>query len=105
MIKVSVLYPYQPGVRLDLQYYCERHMAIVRECLGEALQGIAVESGLTGATPGSTPAYVTMGHLYFASVEAFQQAFAPHAERIMADLPNFTDSQPTIQISDIVLTP
>jgi len=42
-----------------------------------------------------------MGHLYCDSVEAFQTAFAPHAQTIMADIPNYTDIQPTIQISEV----
>jgi uncharacterized protein (TIGR02118 family) len=42
-----------------------------------------------------------MGHLYFDSVEAFQAAFGPHAPAIMADIPNYTDIQPVIQISEV----
>jgi uncharacterized protein (TIGR02118 family) len=34
-------------------------------------------------------------------VEAFQSAFGPHSEAIMADIPNYTDVQPTIQISEV----
>ena len=37
----------------------------------------------------------------FDSVDAFQQSFGPHAEEILGDLPNFTNVQPTIQISEI----
>jgi uncharacterized protein (TIGR02118 family) len=42
-----------------------------------------------------------MGHLYFDSAEAFQAAFAPHAQAIMADIPNYTNIQPAIQISEV----
>jgi uncharacterized protein (TIGR02118 family) len=34
-------------------------------------------------------------------VEAFQKAFAPHAQAIMADIANYTDVQPVVQISDV----
>jgi len=34
-------------------------------------------------------------------MEAFQTAFGPHAEAIMADIPNYTNIQPTLQISDV----
>ena len=30
-----------------------------------------------------------MGHLLFDSVEAFQEAFAPHAQAIVGDIPNY----------------
>ena len=36
------------------------------------------------------------------SVEAFQSGFGPHANEIMADIPNYTDLTPIIQISDVV---
>ena len=44
-----------------------------------------------------------MGHLLFDSVGGFQAAFEPHAARIMGDIPNYTNSTPTIQISEIKL--
>jgi uncharacterized protein (TIGR02118 family) len=56
---------------------------------------------MSGATPGSRPGFVAMGHLYFDSAEAFQTAFGPHAQAIMADVPNYTDIEPTIQISEV----
>jgi uncharacterized protein (TIGR02118 family) len=101
MIKLSVLYPDGAGKKFDIDYYCNRHIPMVREKLGAAVKGAAVEHGLSGGAPGSRPAYVAMGHLYFDSVEAFQAAFGPHAPAIMADIPNYTDIEPVIQLSDV----
>jgi uncharacterized protein (TIGR02118 family) len=101
MIKVSVLYPNNEGARFDIDYYCTKHLPMVRQKLGAACKGAAVEQGIAGATPGSRPAFIAMGHLYFDSIQAFQTAFGPHAEAIMADIPNYTDIQPTIQLSDV----
>lgn len=67
------------------------------------MQSAAVEQGLGGATPGSPPAFSAMGHLYFDSVEAFEAAFGPHAGAIMGDIPNYTNVQPTIQVSEVKL--
>jgi uncharacterized protein (TIGR02118 family) len=103
MIKVSVLYPNEEGKKFDMDYYCKSHIPMVQEKLGAALKGGAVEQGLSGAEPGSPATYVAMGHLLFDSVEAFQSAFGPHAETIMADVPNYTDIQPVFQISEVVL--
>jgi len=44
-----------------------------------------------------------MCHIFSDSVEAFQAAFGPHAQSIMADIPNYTDLTPVIQISDVVV--
>jgi len=42
-----------------------------------------------------------MAHLLFDSVQAFQGAFGPHADSIMADILNYTDIQPILQISEV----
>lgn len=60
-----------------------------------------IDYGIGGGQPGEMAPYVAMGHLMFDSVEDFQAAFPPHAEKIMGDLPNFTNAQPQIQISEI----
>jgi uncharacterized protein (TIGR02118 family) len=101
MIKVSVLYPNNNGSKFNIDYYCKSHIPMVQQKLGAACKGVAVEHGLSGATPGSRPAFVAMGHLYFDTAEAFETAFGPHAQEIMADIPNYTDIQPTIQVSEV----
>ena len=101
MIKVSVLYRNNEGCKFDMDYYCNRHIPMVREKLGRAVRGVTVEEGLGGAEPGSPPVYIAMSHLLFDSVEAFRSAFGLHAEAIMGDIPNYTDVQPTIQISEV----
>jgi len=101
MIKVSVFYPDREGSKFDMDYYCRSHIPMAREKLGPACKGVAVEQGIGGATPGSRPGFIAMGHLYFDSIEAFQKAFGPHADAIMGDIPNYTDIQPTIQISEV----
>jgi uncharacterized protein (TIGR02118 family) len=101
MIKVSVLYPNVKGKKFDMDYYCNKHMPMVQKKLGAACKGVAVEQGMSGAEPGSRAAYIAMGHLYCDSVEAFQKGFAPHAKEIRADIANYTDIEPTLQISEV----
>ncbi|MBO0710191.1 MAG: EthD family reductase [Acetobacteraceae bacterium] len=101
MIKVSVFYPASANAKFDMDYYCKSHMPMVQNTLGGACKSIAVEQGISGGAPGSSPSYVAMGHLYFDTLEAFQSGFAQHASKIMADIPNYTDIQPVIQISEV----
>jgi uncharacterized protein (TIGR02118 family) len=101
MIAVSALYPNIAGKKFDMQYYSSQHIPMVQQKLGAVLKGVAVEAGLGGVEPGSPASYIVMGHLYFDSVEAFQTAFGSHGQAIMGDIPNFTDLQPTIQISEV----
>ena len=101
MIKVSVLYPNEEGKSFDMDYYCNKHVPMVLEKLGDACKGGAVEEGLGGGAPGAPATYIAMGHLYFDSVEAFQSSFGPHTDAIMGDIPNYTEIQPVIQISEV----
>ena len=99
MVKVSVFYPNRPASHFDMSCYCSKHIPMVQRLLHPALKSVAVEEGIAGGSAGSPPPYLALGHLYFESVEAFQQAWAPHAAQIVGDVPNYTNSEPTIQIS------
>jgi len=101
MIQVSVLYANGEGSKFDISYYCEKHIPMVKQLLGAALKRVAVEQGIAGLEPGSRAPYHAMGHLQFESVEAFQASFGPHAGKIVGDVPNYTNTQPIIQISEI----
>ena len=103
MVKVSVMYPNHEGTKFDMTYYINRHIPMVRQLLGSALRGVSVEQGISGEGPGSPASYVAMGHLLFDSVEAFQTSFGPQAQAIMEDIPNYTNSGPIVEISEVKL--
>ena len=102
MTKVSVLYPSGENKTFDMDYYCNTHLPMVNKLLGSSLKGATVEKGLGGAEPGSTAPYAGMGNMYFDSVADFEQAFGPNAEKIMGDLPNFTNIEPILQVSEVM---
>jgi uncharacterized protein (TIGR02118 family) len=101
MIKVSVLYPQKDGGRFDMDYYLAKHMPLVRQKLGAALKGMSVEQGIAGGAPNSPAPFAAMGHLLFDTVGAFQSAMALHGAEFMADIPNFSNIEPTIQVSEV----
>ena len=101
MIKVSAFYPNEEGKKFDMGYYFDKHIPMIQQKLGAVCKRVAVEQGLGGVEPGSRATYRVMFHLYFDSIEAFQTAFGPNAQAIMGDIPNYTDIQPTIQISEV----
>ena len=103
MIKVSVLYPNGEGKSFDMDYYCNKHVPLVGGLLGDAVKGATVEKGLGGGTPDSPATYSAMSNLYFDSMEDFGNSFGPNADEIMADLPNFTNIEPIIQISEVMV--
>ena len=103
MIKVSVMYPNTPGARFNHEYYRDKHMPMVQAKLGPALKYYTVDKGLAGGAPGAPATYVGMCHLFCDSVETFQAGFGPHVKDIMADVPNYTDIAPVMQISEVVV--
>lgn len=103
MIKISVMYAGKPGDRFDHGYYRDRHMPLVQARMGAHCKFYTVDKGLAGGTPGAPPPFVAMCHIFCDSVETFQAGFGPHAQEIMADIANYTDLAPTLQISEVVV--
>ena len=103
MIKVSVMYPATPGARFDHDYYRDKHMPMLKQKMGDACKSYTIDKGLAGGAPGSPAPYVGMCHIFCDSVESFQAAFGPHAKAIMADIANYTDLAPVMQISEVVV--
>jgi uncharacterized protein (TIGR02118 family) len=103
VIKVSVFYPNGPQAKFDMDYYCTKHIPLVQRLCGASLKSVAVEKGLAGAAAGSSPGFVALGHLTFDSVDSFQSSFGPHAPEIVGDVPNYTNIQPVIQVSEIMI--
>lgn len=103
MIKISVLYPNTPASRFDMSYYLNTHMPISIEQLSAAkgFQGVSVERGVGGGSPGSPPAYIAMCHYLFDSMDDFLAAFTPYAPFLQGDRMNYTDVEPIIQISAV----
>lgn len=102
MTKVSVFYPNTDGKKFNMAYYCERHVPLVSKTLGKALKGASYDQGMGGGAPGSPAPFVAIAHLYFNSMEEFGQAFTTGAPILMADIPNFTDIEPIVQVSRVV---
>ena len=76
---------------------------VERDKCAPECKSIAAEGGVAGGAPGAPAPYIAVGHLTFDSLAAFQKSFGPHAPEILADIPNYTNTQPIIQISEIAL--
>jgi len=103
MIKMSVLYPYSESVEFDMDYYVNKHVAMVKEKVGDALVNVTVERGLGGPGPDMPPVYTTICQLYFNSMEDLATCCAPYSPEFDADVPNFSNVTPIIQISEVVI--
>lgn len=100
MIMVSVTYPASDGHRFDWAYYTDHHIPLVEQAFGETgLQGVWVLKGVS-ALDGGPAASVAIANLAFADADAVQASLAgPKAAAVIADIANFTDIQPVIQLN------
>ena len=101
MVKITILYPHKPGSHFDVEYYLNTHMPMAARLLGSAIKAISVEIGRSGATPESEPPFAAICGFTCETVQAFTDAFLPVAGQLQGDIPNYTNIEPVIQISDI----
>jgi uncharacterized protein (TIGR02118 family) len=102
MIRVTILYPNSEGKKFDMDYYSTKHLPMVASLLGDSLKLFEIDKGIAGRTPTDPIPYLAIGYLYFDRLSAFQNSFRPHADKIRSDIPNYTDIQPVVQISEVL---
>ena len=94
MIKLTVTYPGGEGVTFNHEYYSAQHVPLCKEAFVPLK--VEVERGIDG------PALASAA-FYFASIEDFQKAMtSPKIGEVLNDLGNYTNSVPTMQISEVV---
>ena len=104
MIRVTVAYPNEQGKKFDWDYYINTHLKLVHEHLdSRGLIKVEADKGLSSADPTAPSPFVAVGHLTFNTVDEVHEAFKAVGREVMGDIPNYTDIQPTIQISEIVV--
>ena len=103
MIKVTALYPNEPGKRFEIDYFMNKHMPMVHQRLDPmGLVRSEVEKGIGSMEPGAPAPFVLIANLIFNSMEELHDAFTEHTAEMMGDMPNFTDIQPQFQIGEIL---
>jgi len=93
-------YPADGGSKFDHDYHRTRHMPLIRERLGDACLRYEIDKGLAGREPGRAPEFVPACHVYSQTLETGGVRFPPR--EIVADVANYTDIAPIVQISEIV---
>ncbi|MDC8003924.1 EthD family reductase [Aureisphaera galaxeae] len=102
MVKITIMYPNGDGKTFDMDYYASKHMPMLDSLFGDALKHLAIDKGVAGRTPDEPIPYLAIGYMYFDTLSEYENAFGPHAEQILGDIPNYTNIQPVVQISEVV---
>ena len=100
MAILSVLYKPTKTSKFDHDYYDATHIPLVKDAFKDTgLLGVLVLKGVSAADGGPAP-FVAMAHFSFESPEALQASMTgPRAAEVMADVANFTNIKPILQIS------
>lgn len=102
MVKVAIFYPDGEGNTFNMDYYTKNHMPMAAGLFGDQLKAMVIDKGLGGGAPDSAAPYVAIGYFYFADMATCQSAMGTHSEALRADVPNYTNIQPVLQISEVV---
>ncbi|GAB3383519.1 EthD family reductase [Spongiibacter taiwanensis] len=99
MNKIAVQVMYPQSEKFDWEYYIPVHMGMVQEKM-KPLKWFVMK-GAEGIIP---PTYQAIAFMVFENQANWEAIFAQTSAELLADIPMYTDAQPTIQVSEI-LTP
>lgn len=103
MIKVAIFYPNGEGKTFDMDYYTTKHMPMAARLFGASLKAMAIDKGVAGGSPDTPLSYLAIGYFYFETLSACQQTMQAHSAQLRADVSNYTNIKPVVQISEVQL--
>jgi len=101
MIKAAIFYPNGEGKTFDMKYYSEKHMPMAATLFGDSLKAWSIDKGLASTKPDEPVPYLAIGYFYFDTMSACQQALGANSDKLRADVPNYTNIKPFVQISEV----
>lgn len=101
MLCITAIYPNDPDSRFDSGYYLTSHTARAKALLSpHGLQAIRTTIGIAGLD-GSPPPFWAVSEMHFTSRADFDAAITAGGDALFADIPNYTDVTPTLQVSEL----
>lgn len=104
MIRLQAFYPNTEDGFFDHDYYVNKHAPVVHELLDPlGLVSFEVSRGSESMNGDEAP-YTCVVTCTFESREAMDNGFSgERKDRLLNDIPNFTDVEPIIQVSEVLL--
>lgn len=65
-------------------------------------RSVSVERGIS-ARPGEKPPFMAVCHFLFETLDDFMGAVTPHLTALRSDMANYTDIEPTVQVSEVLI--
>ena len=99
-VSLQVIYPIKDDTHFDMDYYLSTHDALVKEHMGAHISSTLVTKGLAGG-PDTPPPFYAVFTATFTDQAAMQAALSG-AGPVLADIPNFTNTQPQMLMGEVV---
>ena len=104
MIRITAIYKNSDDATFDFDYYLNKHMKLSSDRLRNfGLIGYQVEKGVE-ALDGTRPDYICITRVDFSRIEDLRAGLEQHAEELMSDIPSYTNIEPHVQISEVLVT-
>ncbi len=98
---ITVLYKNGDNVKFDFDYYKKNHMTMIMKLYGKAIRKFELRKGISGQDNSSKPPYVAVVNIWIADQAAFDAAGAKYSAKLVADVPNFTNTQAVVQNDEV----
>lgn len=97
---VSILYPNKPHSRFDFDYYVNKHIPMTQKIFGKS--NVEIRKGIFA--PGDKPVeFICIAQIRIKSIDTFIDTMTNHGSALIADIPNYTDIAPVIQIDEVLV--
>ena len=106
---MTILYPAGEGIKFDPDYYRDHHLKLIMSLYGSSIKRFELRTVPPGAPPGvppppgapPPPKFSAAVNIWIADFDTFNANNAKHGPELVADVHNFTNSQPTIQFDEV----
>lgn len=96
---MTILYPAGQGLKFDADYYRDKHLTMIMRLYGKSIERFELRKVVAaGPTP---PVYAAAVNIWVRDLSAFQANNEKHGQALVDDVPNFTNSMPTIQYDTV----
>ncbi len=102
MIRIAVMYPNVLDEEFNVEYYQNKHLPLVKQAYEEyGLVSVELDVAVSKLGRNAAP-YLAIAYLTFNDMPAFLDAIKNAGKVVNEDVKDFTNTQPTIQISESI---
>lgn len=98
---MTIVYPAGEGTRFDPDYYRDHHLKLIMELYGKSIARFELRPTAPPAAGAPAVPFAAAINIWIADFAAMAANNEKHSQRLIADVPNFTNAMPTIQFDKI----